>query len=238
MTIVRLSTARVRARHADAGGEVVEVEQHLDQPGAAEVVERDHAAAEGGDEPVARAPRRSGRASATRLGGVGGEVGGSGRGLRRRHLLDALVDRGVDGGVEVRHRGEHAPSGRRRRVGAVEVGERRAAARTRCAASAPTVIPSSALGSSQRVATSSLAISAAAVSTASTTMPRTGDGSCSLDPADPSPSAERRPCVRCDVSGRLRSSPLQGSRHARRYSTNCGCSTSSTSTVEKPASAA
>ena len=44
----------VGARHADAGGQVVEVEQHLDQPGAAEVVEAQHPPAERGHQPVGR----------------------------------------------------------------------------------------------------------------------------------------------------------------------------------------
>ena len=115
------------ARHADTGCEVVEVEQDLDQSGAAEVVERDHATAEGGDEPVLRLV---GEADAHRRRDprtVGGELGGPGRGLRRRHLLDASVDRGIDGGVEVRHRREQSTVvGAARRLGAVEIGERRA----------------------------------------------------------------------------------------------------------------
>ena len=50
-------------------------------------------------------------------------LGRPGRRLLRRHLLDPIVDRRVDGGVEVGDRRQQRAVGRARRVGAIEVGE-------------------------------------------------------------------------------------------------------------------
>ena len=67
--------ARLRARHADAGREVVEVEEDLDQPGAAEVVEEQQATAERADEPILGLRGEAGAQVGCDSGAVRGQLG-------------------------------------------------------------------------------------------------------------------------------------------------------------------
>ena len=113
MTIPVPVLAGVGTGQANTRREIVEVHEHFDQPGTAEVVEVQHPASERGPPvgrsvPTAKRTRSDAATSAQRV--ATSPV--SGCRLGRRHLLDPLVDRRVDRGVEVGHRREQGAVGR------------------------------------------------------------------------------------------------------------------------------
>jgi hypothetical protein len=99
-------TAQIRCREPDAVRQVVDVHECLDHAGTTEIIEGQHPLSESTDQAVRWFRHQADSKVLRQPAALGHELGMTSAGLRRRDLLDLIVDRRIDRSVEVGDLGE------------------------------------------------------------------------------------------------------------------------------------